>query len=63
MEYLFGFAFTLFKIVMQASFYATLARGLAWLANTQPVSHVNHAQLWASRQGWRLALLAVGVAG
>lgn len=51
MEYLFGFVFTLLKIAIQASFYAALACGLAWLTNTLPA---NNARLWASRQGWRL---------
>ena len=38
MEYLFGFICALFKIAIQASLYATTARWLVRLADTQRVN-------------------------
>lgn len=53
MEYLLGFVFTLFKITIQASCYATAAR---WLAQLADARQVNNALVRASRLGkqfWR----------
>jgi hypothetical protein len=53
MEYLFGLVFTLFKIAIQASVYATVAR---WLARQADARLVDNVLVRASRQGrqfWR----------
>jgi hypothetical protein len=57
MEYLFGFFFTLFKIGIQASLYATLVR---WLARLADARQVDNAFVRASRnrkQFWRRSFI------
>jgi hypothetical protein len=49
MEYLFGFIFTLFKIAIQASFYATAATWLIGLATTR---YPNSALRRIGYDGW-----------
>ena len=65
MEYLFGFLFTLFKIAIQASLYATLVRWLARLADARQVDNAfvrasrNRKQFW--RRSFRVAYGALFV--
>jgi hypothetical protein len=62
MEYLFGFLFTLFKIAIQASLYATAAR---WLAQRADARQVNNALVRASRHGrqfWQRSFVVAYVA-
>ena len=57
MEYIFGFFFTLFKIAIQASLYATLVR---WLAQRADARQVDNALVRASRQSkqfWRRSFM------
>ncbi|MGI4761476.1 MAG: hypothetical protein ACRYF0_12250 [Janthinobacterium lividum] len=53
MEYLFGLVFTLFKIAIQASFYATAARWLAQLADARQLDNALVRASRQKRQFWR----------